>query len=488
MILGKEDGMPLALAVAELGALGDGSRTMLEPTNMLVALSDPVTFCDWTGEGFGVTTTGVDEITGVGVSVDSVEDTTVPNVNPLLEGGVDAGTSDAGTLEESADSVRVEVGETPVPTDPEGGKIPELVGLGVGVTPDGVGVAVPLTTGGVMPEAVSLRVSLGIGGRTLRVSDGVGTVPEGLGTPEEGTTPDGVATPEDGSTPEGVGTPEDGSTPEGVGRTLAEISERMLEKTLLTGGSGTGKDPVGVGSSESKLDTMLGTTDPGASGTAEDKRLDTSETSEEMSGGMTPVGVGVADGVIGAVGPALPDGRTPETTPETSDTREDRIDGRSSGPEGEATSEVGMAPDAPELSTGLAEGAPVPSAVVMPTTMPPEEDWTINGSLDGDSGLGVGDTMMLGKIPVDPMTGSRTDERTPSRGPCDGVGWITDEGTPAPVEPATIPVEPETMKGPWMDDTVSFGVSDGSGDGTTDELAGTTTGGMLPVGACGEEG
>lgn len=62
---------------------------------------------------------------------------------------------------------------------------------------------------------------------------------------------------------------------------------------------------------------------------------------------------------------------------------------------------------------------------------------------------------------------------------------MIDEGRPAPVEPATTPVVPETMKGPWTEDTASLGVSDGSGDRTADELAGTMTDGKLPVGASG---
>jgi len=44
IILGREDGIPLALAVADTAALGLASWMMLEPTTMLVALSDPVAF------------------------------------------------------------------------------------------------------------------------------------------------------------------------------------------------------------------------------------------------------------------------------------------------------------------------------------------------------------------------------------------------------------------------------------------------------------
>jgi hypothetical protein len=256
-----------------------------------------------------------------------------------------------------------------------------------------------LAAGGVEPETalvVGMRVSLGIGRERLAVSEGVGTVPDPVGRrPEEavGSTPDGMMLEEPvGSTPDGmrleepVGNTPDGrrleipvgSTPDGrrletpVGSTPEEMrpdemSDAMLDARLLTGGRGT--DAVPVGSSETKLDTMLGRTDPGTP----DNRLETSETNEETKGGRTPDGAAdgaaVGEGEMGAVGPADPEGRTPET----SETSEDKTDGRLSSPEDATASDVGIAP---ELNTGLealSTGAPVPRAVVIPTTIPPED-------------------------------------------------------------------------------------------------------------------
>jgi hypothetical protein len=213
-------------------------------------------------------------------------------------------------------------------------------------TPD----EVKLKAGGVKPEETALDVmvgvSLGVGGVMLAVSEGVGTAPEGTENRLE-----------EGSTPEEV-------SPE-------EISDAMLDAMLLAGGRGAGT--VALGSSETKLDTMLGRTDAGIPEMLPDRRLETSETNDETSGGKTPdgaaEGAGVGDGESGAVGPAEPEG----TIPVPSETSEDKTDGRLREPEDRTASEVGIAP---ELSTGLealSTGAPVPSAVVMPTTIPPED-------------------------------------------------------------------------------------------------------------------
>lgn len=227
-----------------------------------------------------------------------------------------------------------------------------------------------LAAGGVKPEEtsvlVSVGVSLGIGRVRLAVSEGVGTLPDPVGRrPEEavGSTPDGMRLEEPvGKTPDGrrlempVGSTPDGSRPD-------ETSDAMLDARLLAGGRGA--DAVPVGSSETKLDTMLGRTDPGTP----DNRLETSETNEETRGGRTPDGAAVGEGEIGAVGPAVPEGRTPET----SETSEDKTEGRLRSPEDATASEVGIAP---ELNTGLealSTGAPVPRAVVIPTTIPPED-------------------------------------------------------------------------------------------------------------------
>jgi len=54
IILGKDEGIPLEVGVGV--ALEVDSRMMLVPTSMLVALSVPVGFWDWTGAGLLVMT------------------------------------------------------------------------------------------------------------------------------------------------------------------------------------------------------------------------------------------------------------------------------------------------------------------------------------------------------------------------------------------------------------------------------------------------
>jgi hypothetical protein len=322
--------------------------------------------------------------------------------------GVDAGTSEAGTLLDwIGDGVAAGTDDTPDPEMPEG-KIPDVVSL---------------AAGGVRPEDTALGVVVGVslGSRDVMLagSEGVGTTPDGVGIRPEETV---------GRAPEGM-RPEEavGMTPEGI--RPEEISDAMLDTMLLAGGRGTGT--LAVGSSETKLDTMLGRTDTGTSEIAPDKRLETSETKEETSGGRMPDGAadgaGVGAGETGAVGPAEPEGRMPVT----SETSEDKIEGRLSGPDGRTASEVGIAP---ELNTGLealSTGAPVPSAVVMPTTIPPEDGWIDKGCwLDRGAGAGVGcTTPLLGRTPVEPTSGlgdaagtfKRDDRRPPTR-PCEVVG------------------------------------------------------------------
>jgi hypothetical protein len=124
--------------------------------------------------------------------------------------------------------------------------------------------------------------------------------------------------------------------------------------------------------------------------------------------------------------------------------------------------------------------APVPSAVVMPTTIPPEESCTSGGCpLDGNTTTGVGETMpLLGSTPVEPTWGLgvasgplRRVESRPPRGPWEVVGRGSDEGMAPPVEPGTI-------NGPRKLDA---GGEDGSGDAIRVELAGTMIGGRSPV-------
>jgi hypothetical protein len=170
----------------------------------------------------------------------------------------------------------------------------------------------------------------------------------------------------------------------------------MLARMLLAGGRSVGA--VAVGKSDTKLDKMLGSTDAGTPDTP-DSRLETSPTTEETSGGRTPDAVGAGDGVIGAVGPAEPGAKIPET-PETT---EDNAPGRSRIPEGATDSEVGIAPEFKEGLVGVAVDAPVPRAVVIPTTIPPDDGSTNNGCwLDGDATPPVGETTSVGRTPVEP--------------------------------------------------------------------------------------
>jgi hypothetical protein len=436
---------------------------------ILVALSVPVACCDCTAVREGENT-GVD---GIGIVAESVTTALLIGVDttgasemvafPELGGtmllgdpeGADTGTSEVGMLLDSAaDGVGRGRDETPDPAEPDG-KIPERDSLGEGgVMPglnDGEGVSLAVT-----PDGVTMGVSLAVtpDGVTMGVSLAV--------------TPDGVMM----GVSLGDGT---GSASEGVDAgTGADKLSRTLEATLLASGIGIGAVAL-IGISEAKLDTMLGTTDPGRSGIADESRLERSEANEETMGGRMPIGVGDGEGAAGSVDPAEPDGRTPGT----SEMIDDKSDGRSSGPElGEgAASEVGMAP---EFRAGLdaeAAGA-VPSAVVIPTTMPPDDGKTRNGcSLEGEAGAGVGSTKLLGRTPVEPTCGSgvasgpRMEDRRPPRKPWD-VGEGSDAGMP--------PVEPGTMKGPTKLDAAG---ADGSGDGTGAglELAGTIISGMRPV-------
>lgn len=296
----------------------------------------------------GDSTTLDGEITKVGVS-EMVALAELGGVTTALVGTgaeVETGDSEAGMLVGSID-----VGSTVGPEE-----TPDPVGIPEGRMPDCVGLS--LTEG---TELVGmLSVSLGVGGvtPTLGVTVGVGTSPEAVGAP--------------------------------VGKMPDENCDTMLSIMLLAGGRGA--DPVAVGVSN-RLVRMLGRTDAEGSGMIVGKRLDTSEIKEDRAGGTIPEGSGTGDetGAVGtAVGPAEPVGDTPAT----SETSDDKIDGRLSGSEGKMASEVGMAPDG---------DAPVPKAVVMPTTIPPEDGCaTIAAGLDETSGAGVGWTGSLGRTPVDP--------------------------------------------------------------------------------------
>lgn len=346
---------------------------MVVPMTRLVALSLPIGLWDWTGAGVlvitGDSTTLDGGMTKVGVS-EMVAFAELGGVTvALVETGAEVGTgsSEAGILVGAID-----VGSTVGPEE-----TPDPVGTPDGEMPDTVGLS--LTEGTVTPELVGITsVSLGIGGviPTLGVTVGVGTSPDAVGTP--------------------------------VGKIPEENSDTILWIMLLAGGRGA--DPVAVGVSN-RLVKMLGKTDAAGSGMIVGRRLDTSEIKEDTAGGTIPDGSGTGEGETGAVGPAVGPAEPVGDTPATSDTNDDRIDGRLRGSEGRTASEVGMAP---------VGDAPVPNAVVMPTTIPPEDAAIGAGLLAGITGAGVGCTGSLGRTPVEPTwvgVGSGSLRRVESKPP-----------------------------------------------------------------------
>jgi hypothetical protein len=249
---------------------------------------------------------------------------------------------------------------------------------------------VSLTGGGVMPEGATLSVSLGIGVLVPTLTDcervSLGT---GMDTSRVADS-EGV-----GTAPEGVGTMPDGK------------SDIMLDTRLLASGSEAGIVADGR-ISDTRLDTILGNTDAGRSGTADVSKLATSDAKDDTRGGRMPDGVGTGDGVAESGGRIAV----------ASDTIDDKTDGRSSGPELESTtSEAGV-------GVGVTTGA-VPKAVVMPMTIPTEDGSTTRGgSLDGATTSLVGKMIMLGTGPVEPTWGvgdasgiPSTDVRKPPRKP-----------------------------------------------------------------------
>jgi hypothetical protein len=234
-----------------------------------------------------------------------------------------------------------------------------------------------------------------------------------------------------------------------------------------------------------------------------------------------------------------PDG----STPVTSETTDDRIEDRLMRPElAEDPSEVGMAPDADAVAEAV---DPVPKAVVMPTTIPLDEGVGLSRSEESRPPTRpaladeVGRTIVSGMPPVDPATppvdpgtmkGPSMDEgafdgateetaeavaeavgetitlgRVPVGTTCDEAVWVgslrSDESRPPtrpaladevgrtivsgmpPVDPATPPVDPGTMKGPSMDE----GALEGATEEAAEAVGETITLGKTPVGATLEE-
>lgn len=392
-----------------------GSCIMLVGITKLVALSEPIGRSELT---MGLLDVGVG-VAGMGMVAASVSEALLGATEvtkdseavafPELGGRMvallgavermdDPGISDAGTVTDPLVGDGAGVEDTaPLPIVPEG-KISEVDG---GVIPE-----VSLTTGGVMPEGGTLSVSLGIGelrptpidcervpGLSERVSLGRGT--------ETPRVADSVGV---GTAPESVGTiAEDGST----------IPDGRSDRRLVASGSGT--ELVAVGRiSDTRLDTILGTTEPGRSGTTDVSKLEMSEARVDTRGGSTPDSVGAGDAVAEAGG----------RIPVISDTIDDKMGGS-----GNPTSEVGIVsevvkPGLTGVGVGVTTGA-VPRAVVIPTTIPPDDGRTTSGgSLVGATAPLVGMTMLLGTGPVVPTWGvgdvsgvPRTDESKPPRKP-----------------------------------------------------------------------
>ena len=211
-----------------------------------------------------------------------------------------------------------------------------------------------------------------------------------------------------------------------VGRIEAVIAEERADSALDT-----------------RLEITLGKVDPvGRSDTADDRMLDSSEITDGTTDGRMPDADGdaVIAADVGAVGLADPElGMMPvgNRLPVTAETADVRIEDRLMSPElAEATSDVGIAPESETSLVGVAEADAdsVPSAVVMPITIPlegrPLEERTPVGSMP-----------LLGRRPelmTGPAVGSILpirDERRELIRPADVVGWTIDsEGGKRPVE------------------------------------------------------
>jgi hypothetical protein len=233
-----------------------------------------------------------------------------------------------------------------------------------------------------------------------------------------------------------------------------ENSDATLDAMLLSSEVGTGRGIDAVGwleaviaeesadsALDTKLDTTLGRADPvGRSETADDRRLESSEITDGTREGRIPdtdgdgvivadpLAVGLTDPELGIipVGNSVSDG----STPVTSETTEERIEGRLTSPElAETPSDVGIAPDGEAWLVGVADAESVPSAVVRPIVIPP------------DDAPPVGSTMLLGRIPV-PMVGVAVastlpkidDNKEPTRPADDEAGRIDSEAGKPPVE------------------------------------------------------
>lgn len=255
-----------------------------------------------------------------------------------------------------------------------------------------------------------------------------------------------------------------------------EKSDAILDAMLLISEVGIGRGTDAVGRLEAviaeeradsaldtRLEITLGRAEPvGTTGTADDRRLERSETTDGRREGRMPEaegeGVIVAEtGAVGLVDPEL--GMMPVGSPlVTSETTEERNEGKFTSPElAEAPSEVGMAREAEASLVGVAdaEAASVPSAVVMPMVIPPD-------GMPTEGTTPVGTTPLLGRMPdstVEVGVGSalprRDDKREPTR-PADDVGrTMSDDAGRRPVDATDVGV----ASGLWSEERPPVGVT-----------------------------
>lgn len=448
IILGRLEGMPLLVAVGE--GIVEGSWTMLlgmkSVVSVLVAVGKSVRtgVCELVAVG----------MTGIGIVAESLADTVVAEGETLADAGGDTDSEGESEAEDVADEDC-----TPVDTAPEADGVTERDSVAEEATLALLEVATEVET---VSEAGMddgmLRDSLGVTLDDTPVPVGVedGRMPEDTSDGERekvGRIPEEVEALSVGvvlSVPVGTGVTEPENVAEGIipdDRRPDEKSEAMLETMLLSSEVGIGRGIEAVGRTEpelsadsaldTRLDTMLGRAESvGRSETAEDRRLESSETTDGRTDGRMPdaEGVGVIVAVTGAVGSTAPElGTMPEGR--TSETTEDRNEGRSNPELAETPSEVGIAPDGETSLVGVADADSVPSAVVMPMIIP----------LPLVERAPVGTTPLLGRIPdstaevgVGSALPRMEDRREPMR-PAEELGrTISESGGRTPVDATAV--------------------------------------------------
>lgn len=457
IILGRLEGMPTLVE-----AVGEGT---VEPSwTMLVRMAREVSVLVAVGATvrMGLCELVIDGIVGMAIVAESLAEALLADAVTLADAGADADTerdSDAERVAEGAtedseanDPVPEADGEAgPVATDVD--SVAEAVGTALlEIRPEEVGLSEAGMEDGMLRDSLGKMVALD---ETPVPTEVDGTMPEETSVPEsvnEGRTPEeadneALAEGVTLSVPVGRGVTEPDTVAEGRipdDTRPDEKSDAMLEAMLLTSevGMGTGTEPVGriepEVSADSALDTKLeitlGRAEPvGTTEMADDRRLDSSETTDGRTDGKMPEADG--DGVIvaetGAVGLTEPElGRTPVGA--TSETNEDRSEDKSTSAELVGVpSEVGMAPEAWLVIIADADADSVPSAVVIPMIIPLE-----GRPLEAP----VGTTPLLGRIPDSTLevgVGSAprsVDKREPTR-PAEVVGrTISEESGRRPVE------------------------------------------------------